>query len=277
MREVIAALLVKTDFWEDRVSHGMIERAMMPESGSHAASAGAASSEAWRRVWEARRLDPAQGSTLSQLIAADGFDTGFGDVDESSWIAFVRRRANELGIVSGMSVFEVGCGAGAFLYELHRMGCVVGGIDRSATLAGFARLVLPEGRFEVGDASELDTASPADVVVSCGVFPYFPSLGYARTVVERMAVKARRAVAILDVPDRATEDAALRYRRASAGGDAAYARRYEHLHHLYYDRAWMLETLQGCGLVRVRVIDQDLAGYGSAAFRFNARGFKPEG
>src|SRR3712207_1629798 len=248
---------------------------MTSHDHAHGSVTAAASSRTWKDVWEARRLDPSRGSTLAQLIAVDGFDTGFGDIDEYSWIEFVHRSATQLGIRPGMSVFEVGCGAGAFLFELDRMGCVVGGIDQSVTLVGFARRALPDACFEVGDACELATEKLVDVVVSCGVFLYFPSLEYARGVIQRMVTKARRAVAILDVPDRATRDAALRYRRALAGGDAVYAARYKGLKHLFYDRAWLAETLHACGLIDVRVVDQDLDGYGNAPFRFNAWGFKP--
>jgi trans-aconitate methyltransferase len=189
----------------------------------------------------------------------------------------VRHWSSELGLGPGASVFEVGCGAGAFLYELDCEGCVVGGIDQSETLVRLAREALPAGTFDVADASELDPTEPADAVVSCGMFPYLPSLDDARAVIVRMTGKARRAVAILDIPDRATQELALRYRKASAGGDAAYAERYRGLEHRYYERAWVVQTLQQSGLIRVQVADQSLPGYGNAPFRFNAWGFKPAG
>jgi SAM-dependent methyltransferase len=208
-------------------------------------------------------------------MAADGLDTGFGDVAEPSWLAGAHRWSERLGIDRGASVFEVGCGAGAFLYALRGTGCSLGGNDWSASLIAIARTALPRGRFVVADAGEIDTADQADVVVSFGVFLYFPSLEYSRAVIERMAAKARRVVAILDVPDIATRDAALSYRRASAGGDRAYAERYAGLDHLHHDRSWMAAALRACGLVDVQVADQDLAGYGNAPFRFNAWGFTP--
>jgi len=215
---------------------------------------------------------------LSQLLAADGFDTEFaGDLRESDWVAYVRHWSSELGLGPGASVFEVGCGAGAFLYELERGGCVVGGIDQSEALVSLAREALPAGTFEVADAARLDPGELVDAVVSCGMFPYLPSLDYARGVIGLMAGKARRAVAILDIPDRATQELALRYRKAAAGGDAAYAERYRGLEHRYYDRAWVVQALQENGLIRVQVADQHLPGYGNAPFRFNAWGFRPAG
>jgi SAM-dependent methyltransferase len=231
--------------------------------------------ERWKDVWEARELHSSRGSELAQLMAADGLDTGFGDVAEEGWLAYVRRVADLLGVTPDTSVFEVGCGAGAFLYDLYQRGCPVGGIDRSATLIGFAADVLPGGDFAVADAAELDIARPADVVISSGVFMYFPSRAYARGVIERMVAKARRAVAVLDIPDAAVQDEALAHRIATVGGVQAYAERYEGLDHLYYERDWIEATLRGCGLVDVQVADQNVPGYENARFRFNAWGFLP--
>lgn len=218
-------------------------------------------------------FDPVGGSLLSALMAADGFGTGFGKVDEANWAAYVDATAERLGITPGSSVLEVGCGAGAFLYELYRRGCAVSGIDRSPALVEYARRAMPEGRFEVADASELDLAEPVDAVVSFGVFLYFPSLPYARRVVERMAGSARSVVAVLDVPDRARRAEDLARRRELAGGAEAYEELYRGLDHLYFDRAWFTRALVACGLADVHVADQDLVGYGHSPFRFNAWGF----
>ena len=228
----------------------------------------------WKSVWEARRLAPSGGSMLSRLLVADGYDSGFAKFDEMSWIDFVGRRATDLGVESGMSVFEVGCGAGAFLYELRRAGCVVSGIDYSESLVDIARSVMPDSDFEVREAAQLEDRPPADVVLACSVFAYFPSLEYASRVIERMVAKADRAVAILDVPDRALEQAARAYRRGVSGGDENYAARYEGLEHCYYDRDWLTEALRGLRLTGVHVADQDLTHDGNAPFRFNAWGFK---
>jgi len=46
-------------------------------------------SRTWKEVWDSRRLDPCRGSTLAQLMAADGMDTGFGEPSEEAWRSFV--------------------------------------------------------------------------------------------------------------------------------------------------------------------------------------------
>jgi SAM-dependent methyltransferase len=228
----------------------------------------------WQDVWSERQLDSSRGSTLAQLMAADGLDTALGSVGEDSWRAFVRATAATLHLEPGSTVFEVGCGSGAFLYELDAMGCRVGGLDQSAALIDYARAAIPRGQFTVAGADNVDAIQPADVVVSCGVFLYFPTLTYARAVVEGMAARAGRAVAILDLADAARREEALAFRR-QALGDRAYDQRYSGLEHLFFPRDWMAETLSSCGLTNVEVRDQAIAGYPNSAFRFNAFGFKP--
>lgn len=229
----------------------------------------------WKQVWDERTLDPSRGGILSQLLAADGFDATFGEVDETSWTEFVDAVANELGLVAGTSVFEVGCGAGAFLYRLHQRGCVVSGIDQSPALIMCARQTLPGRPFDVAEATQIDLTEETDAVVSCSVFSYFPCLDHAAQVLGLMAAKARRVVAVLDVPDAATAGRALAHRQAELGGEADYTARYDGLEHQQYDRGWMAEAMNACGLEGVRVVDQAIAGYGNAPYRFNAWGFVP--
>ena len=227
----------------------------------------------WERIWDGRRLDPSIGSTLARLMAADGLDTAFGTTDEAAWQDFADRETRRLGLRAGDEVFEVGCGAGALLYALQRHGLACGGIDRSAALVEAARTHLPDGRFAVAEATDLEPAPQVDAVLSFGVFLYFPSEEYAAEVVRRMARKARRAVAILDVPDAAVAEEAEAERAAASGGTAAYRARYAGLHHRYYHREWIADRLRDTGLTGVEVTDQDLARYPNGRFRFNARAF----
>lgn len=232
----------------------------------------------WDEIWAKRTLDRGAASQLAALMAADGLDTGFGSVGEEHWRACVARVAQELRLAPGDSVLEVGCGAGAFLLPLAEQGHPVGGIDRSAALVGFAQEAMPQGWFAVGDAAALDAADVAgawDAVVSFGVLMYFPGEEYAAGVIEAMARRARRVVALLDVPDRATEAEAIAHRIATVGGEDAYRERYAGLDHLYYDREWVAERLRATGLEGVRVESQWLAGYENARWRFNAWGFVP--
>lgn len=229
----------------------------------------------WSQVWAAKRVERSEGSVLAGLMAADGYDTPFGKLSESAWREYVQHWARTLGLAPGESVFEVGCGAGAFLYELYRGGVEVAGIDLAAGLVDSAREVMPDGRFAVAEACDMSLEPPADVVISCGVFIYFPSLEYARDVLARMVAKARRAVLVLDLPDAALREQAVADRIAAAGGLAAYNERYRGLEHTYFDRGWVAHEMRKLGLLNVGTVEQDIPGYRNGAFRFNAWGYKP--
>jgi trans-aconitate methyltransferase len=216
-------------------------------------------------------MDPAYGSVLAQLLAADGFDQPFGRIGDEAWREHVRRTAAKIGIVPGSSVFDVGCGAGAYLFELYRQGCTVAGLDASHALIRCAREVMPRGTFIQADAAELDVREPFDFVVANSSFHYFPSLGYAMEVLDLMVRKARRGVMVLDVPDLARRAEAIEIRRRMAG-DEAHARKYDGLEHLYFDRSWFQAALADLGVTSVQIADQQLDGYANAAHRYNVFG-----
>ena len=82
----------------------------------------------WDELWNSAR-SPSQGSTLADSDRRQWLELDFAPLSEASWSAAVRHLAAALGLMRGTSVFEVGCGAGALLYELDRLGCTVGGVD----------------------------------------------------------------------------------------------------------------------------------------------------
>ena len=76
----------------------------------------------WDEIWESRQLDPSARSTLSALLAADGFDTPTARLSEADWVHAIDGIVDRIELNANGSVFEVGCGAGAFLYVLYTRG-----------------------------------------------------------------------------------------------------------------------------------------------------------
>lgn len=226
-------------------------------------------SRTWADVWADRKIDTSKGSTLSQLMAADGLDTAFGTLPEESWLAFVRRVGSTLDVAHDASLFEIGCGAGAFLYDFYRSGCSVAGLDLSPSLVAHAQAAMPGADITHREASSFEAVANYDFVVSCGVFMYFDSLDYARRVIHQSVAGARIGVAILDIPDRATEQDAVAARRAAVGPEI-YDERYSGLPHLFYERDWVEAELRSAGAHDIRIEGQSIAGYDNSAFRFNA-------
>jgi SAM-dependent methyltransferase len=233
----------------------------------------------WYDIWNGTTPFESGGSAseprLIDLIAADGYNTGHGDLQAAEWTAFTRRICDVFALEPGDALFDVGCGAGAFLYPAHDRGIAVGGLDYSESRIDLARRAMPDGDFSVGEALDLDPHPAADVVLAVGLFMYFSSLDYASGVIARMCDKATRAVGILDIPDLELSAEALVERQAAAGGPEAYAERYKGLDHLAYSKSWIADQLTDCGLVDVTIAPQSITGYGNGKFRFNAWGWKP--
>ncbi len=159
-------------------------------------------------------------------------------VSEVSWREFVERIVETLDVGPGTSVFDLRCGAGAFLFPLAENGYLVGGLDPSHALITRAQAAMPDGRWQLGAAETLDPGESWDVVVSVSGFRDFKDMDEARGVLARMAAKATHAIAVLDVPDS-------------------------------IDRNWMLHALVEIGASAVQIEDQHLDGDPLAPSRFN--------
>lgn len=220
----------------------------------------------WQDIWNKRNIGLEEAVGLADLIRLDGFDAGAGAISAQVWKAYVERRASDLGLQAGDLVFEIGCGAGAFAWPLFERGCVVAGIDYSASLIRVARNVMPGGQWHVAHANEVELAAKSyDVVVANSVFHYFPDKSYARQVLGQMLVAARRAVGILDIPDGRLAERADDYRRAALGA-VNYRRRYNGLQHLSFTPDWFTRAAPDW---RVQCTPQDIGAYGNNEFRFN--------
>jgi len=226
----------------------------------------------WHEVWSTNRLPaiPADGGiddTLVALLEADGFRSSLCTVSPAAWTEFAESLIALLDIRPGERIFEIGCGAGALLYPLWRRGLRVAGLDYSPSLLDTARKLMPGGEFHHVEAIDAPKVV-AEHVISFSVFFYFPDLGYVEKALGRAFSIATRSVAILDLPDLATRDAALAARMARLG-EAEYQRRYAGLDHLYFDRSDFVARLNRPGW-HADSRSQWLGGYIHAPWRFNA-------
>jgi trans-aconitate methyltransferase len=114
--------------------------------------------------------------------------------------ALAEHVAETLDVGPGTRVFEVNCGAGAFLVPLHENGYIVGGIDEDPAAIERAIAAMPDGVFQMGHASSLDPAVPWDVVL-CRSIDAAEDLNAVRGLLARMFAKATHAIAVFNVPD----------------------------------------------------------------------------
>ncbi len=137
-------------------------------------------------------------SPLQALLAAEG---SVADDPEPAWRDFVEHVVESLDVGPGTRIWDVGCGAGAFLYPLWENGYIVGGVDDSEDRIAQARAAMPQGTFVVGEPAAVDPAEPWDVVIASRGFAACADVDQARGLLARMAAKATHAVAILNVPE----------------------------------------------------------------------------
>lgn len=219
----------------------------------------------WREIWGSRS-GYENSTALERAIQLDGFDNAGDAISAEDWRRYVHSMAERMRIRSGASVFEVGCGAGAFLIPLHELGTNIGGIDYSPSLIKVGRSLLPSARLKVCDALDLDVSRLYDHVFCHSVFQYLENHDIARQVLNRMILKSRRSVGILDVSDAALREQSLSSRRASASTD--YDAKYIGLEHLYIDRVWFAEAADELGCTAT-FYDSDLHGHRNSPYRYS--------
>ncbi len=197
----------------------------------------------WHAVWNRRKASPEAVLSLDSLIALNGFDTGATAICASDWRTNARKLALALDIRNGESVYEVGCGCGAFLYALQEFIDIrLAGSDYSSTLVDIAKRVFPESSFDLNAAVDINTLDRFDHVLSHSMFHYL-SLDEASIALRKMLTKARRTVGIFDLPDIALRDAAEEMRRGNLPA-GEYDKRYDGLAHTYFDKAWLLSEIR---------------------------------
>ncbi len=180
----------------------------------------------WQEVWEKREL----ASPLEELLKYNGHADGVAKVPVGLWIDYVNDIKSKMGIAPEDSVYEVGCGAGAFLSVLNQWGRV-GGCDFSSRQIEKIQEVIPHGCFDYLDARELEVIDKYDFVVSNSVFQYLGK-DEAMKVFEKMRGKAKKGVGVFDIPNRVYEKQTEFVR---SQGIPDYKERYEGLAHTYYD------------------------------------------
>jgi trans-aconitate methyltransferase len=204
----------------------------------------------WHQVWQNKglsltSLDLPSEHLLERLMDLDGYYSPTSSVSAQDHEVQFRHAVDALDIGLRDTVFEVGCGAGAFLYWLSDRCASVGGLDYAASLIAHARRALPAADLHHGDARSLAITPKYDVVLSNGVFIYFPDEQYAYDVLCRMIQKSRRAVGILDVNDAEHQREFEQMRTMSQGDQRS---QYDGLEQLYLARDFFEEVAAEHGL-----------------------------
>ncbi len=221
----------------------------------------------WWEIWSKDKIISKEIPLLQNLIYADGFDSAIGHIDEKDWDKYIEKIKEIINIDSALSIYEIGCGAGAFLYPFYSKGHKVGGIDYSESLLSIARNIMPNAKLVQDEAINLNIEEKYDIVFSNSVIFYFPSLLYAKSVIEKMCLKANKKVIILEIPDLAKKGECEKYRRSSIGLES-YEKKYTGLNHIYFEKSWF-EQIAREHNYDIIIKDQFIENYSNSKFRFN--------
>ena len=232
------------------------------------------SDDKWHSIWAQRpdNLVLESSDALQNLILLDGFDTGAGDYTVESWRRMASAEVERHNLNPSTRVFEIGCGAGAFLFALkEKCGCEVSGVDYSEKLIEAGSKIV-DGNLEWGRADNLNCAEKSmDVVFSHGVFHYFPDLDYVETVIGQCdnILKSGGSISLMDICDKDKESIYHEERRKMYSDPSEYDRKYADLKHLFIDKTWLQDVLRSYNLTNIEFYPHAVAEYGNSEFRYN--------
>jgi len=219
----------------------------------------------WHKVWD--NQDRVNNFLLETLIKADGFESGAGNFTLEDWKLYTESLLLYLDIAKKDTIFDVGCGSGAFLFNHFINNHKVGGIDYSEALIGLAKIIFKNSDFSVDEAIKLDTKNKYDFVLSHSVFQYFNDLDYSKRVVLKMLKKANKKVGIFDINDKSKEISYHKIRMGSmTQGD--YLKKYQGLDHMFYEKSWFKKIAKEYD-IKIKIFDQTFKRYSNSQLRFN--------
>ena len=153
-------------------------------------------------------------------------------------------------------------------------------IDKPATtnlketleLIKIAKMAIPEGKFQVGEANKLLFSSTEfDIIFSHSVFHYFPNHQYVDEVLALLCtqIKSGGKLLLLDLNDANMEDTYHSDRMREYNSPADYAKTYKNLSHLFFDKQSLSQRLETLGMWKIEFFSHAASDYGNSKFRFN--------
>ncbi len=218
----------------------------------------------WKEIWNNKKR--IEDYILELLISSNGFNSKNTEFTVLNWKKYTNKLYKKIGISSGDSIFEVGCGSGAFLYPLFCRGHFISGLDYSQVLVNLANKLIVN-RFICEEAINLEVDDKFDIVLSHSIFFYFTNLQYAEDVIKKMIQKSNKKIVILDIND-STKKESYHQIRASLIGIKKYKKKYDGLEHLFYDKNWFKEIAKKYNL-DIKIFDTSYKKYPMSEFKFN--------
>lgn len=168
------------------------------------------------------------------------------------------------------SVYEVGEGSGANLFLFEKDGIRCGGIDYSENLVKISKCVLCSEDLECNEAINMNIYPKYDSILSNSVFSYFPDVEYALSVLEKMYLKAKRSIGIIDIHDKEKKADFIKYRKQHIED---YEEKYKELPKLFYSKD-IFTNFAKTHNMSIKFESSKIDGYWNNDFVFNCYLFK---
>jgi SAM-dependent methyltransferase len=221
----------------------------------------------WKEIWEAKGLRHS-----GELHVIDGYDL----LDLAGWDAMVRLLMAPVPLRPGITVAELGCGAGAFLSTLRKIEprITIAGLDLAESMIAVARSRL-SGDFWVGDIRGCPQvpSALADVVCSFGVLLYLDTEEDVRRAlheIDRVAKPGAR-IFVGEISDLSKREDALKSRRRTHANHTRVSAK--NPQHLYLPKELFLGEASRLGWREIQIVDHAclpaLAGNPLASYRYS--------
>lgn len=237
----------------------------------------------WKDIWE-RRTDnfstidmTDKNSVFLELKRINGFDVIEGGIP---YPALIKQHEDIIGRLSRgnklESIFEVGCGCGANIYLLWKDGCRIGGIDYSSKQIEIAKKVFSDSQQHTikelicDEALNLPTDIEYDAIFANSVFSYFPNEGYAERVLDKMLLKTKFSIGLIDIHNVEKKNQFEEYRRKTLEN---YEIKYKGLKKFFYSKEFFVEWSRKNGC-EIEFFDSDVENYWNNQFVFDVYIYK---
>jgi cyclopropane fatty-acyl-phospholipid synthase-like methyltransferase len=220
-------------------------------------------STTWNEIWKNRKVE-FDSLDYSNLLKLNGYDGPQSNLTPQNLNLAHKIYAEKMNLKPNQSIFEVGCGAGSFLYNWYNSGHKVGGCDISKNLLECTKKILPRGEWYLASDSEFEKEPKWDHLVSFGVCMYLTPREVLN-LIDRMINKANFSVSLFEISDLDKMIDCEKERRRMIPN---YEVKYKDLNHFYHSKNDISEHLNKLGL-NYTIYDQYIPGYENSKWRFN--------
>lgn len=132
------------------------------------------------------------------------------DVQERVAIPIYETVLRKTGVCQGITVLDIGCGAGTFCGMAANLGAQVSGLDASEALVEIARQRVPDGDFRTGEMEELHYPERAfDVVTGFSSFQFAANPVIALREASRVSRTGTVVIAVFGKPEESESTALI--------------------------------------------------------------------